>query len=98
MKVKYFLFTTLTIFVTLACSIFSNSPQQDLIKTPLSSTTENAESTLESTNQPVKVDDGFRYPIGGCGKDFGYINRQGDLLIPALPFLTGKWVKSDQNV
>lgn len=82
MKIKSFLFITLTIFVTLACSIFSNSPQQDLIETPLGSTTENAESIPKSTNQPVKIDDGFRYPISGCGQNYGYINQQGELIIP----------------
>lgn len=82
MKIKSLSVITLMVTATLACSIFSSSPRQDSIETPLGSAAENTEATPEITDQPVKVDDGFRYPINSCGQDYGYINRQGDLVIP----------------
>ena len=70
---------TLVIFLTLACSFTSTSSQ------PTSKETSPAiqinDITPEAAKQTVKSDDGFRFPINGCGLNYGYINQQGDLII-----------------
>lgn len=79
MKIKSSVFPIATIFVTLACSFLSNLPQSGPKEPP--SSTQGSDTAPEINSQPIKPDDGLRYPIS-CGQQYGYINRQGNLIIP----------------